>query len=101
MKTTGTATENTSTGTVSINTLPEPRDFATFVQAVHDVMSGAAKEKGYGTNPNDPNPLFELTGMEHATGEIMYKAIRYRRKQDPADMVKAAAWAFLVWRHRP
>lgn len=39
----------------------------------------------------------DYAGDGHALGEIIYKVTRFRRKHDPVDMIKTAAWAFLVW----
>ena len=33
----------------------------------------------------------------HALGEITYKVIRYAKRRDPNDLLKIAAWAFLIW----
>lgn len=76
------------------------RKFRDFVEAVHEVLSGKAIDKGYADGPDGPNPLFEMTGADHAMGEIVYKAVRYRAKQNPEELLKIAAWAFLVWRYR-
>lgn len=75
------------------------RTFDKFIEEVRDALSGKSRDKGYAQGPDGPNPLFEMTGPEHACGEIMYKAIRYRRKRNEEDVVKAAAWAFLLWRY--
>lgn len=78
------------------------RNFDSFITEVRQCLSGDAEGKGYNSQgPDGDNHLYQITGPEHATGEVMYKAIRYRRKNDPMDMVKAAAWAFLVWKHAP
>ena len=37
-------------------------------------------------------------GPGHALDEIIYKVRRYAARRDPADLVKIAAWAYLVWR---
>lgn len=92
------ATVGSTTGSLSPK---DDRAFSQFVREVEEAMTKTARDKGYGTSPDDPNPLFELTGPTHAIGEIIYKAIRYRDgKHDPMELIKIAAWAFLVWRHR-
>jgi len=78
----------------------EDRSFNNFVAEVREALSGKSRAKGYAEGPDGPNPLFEMTGADHAIGEIMYKAVRYRAKKDPEELLKIAAWAFLVWRHR-
>lgn len=37
-------------------------------------------------------------GPGHTLGEITYKTIRYAKRRDPNDLLKVAAWAYLVWR---
>lgn len=63
-----------------------------FFDSVKAKLNGVAKEKGYNDN------LEQLTGIEHHIGEIIYKAVRYRSKKDPDDLVKIAAWALLIFR---
>ena len=75
------------------------RTFNKFMGGVNEVLSGKAQDKGYAEGPDGPNPLFEMTGDMHATGEIIYKAVRYRAKKNPEELLKIAAWAFLIWRH--
>jgi hypothetical protein len=75
--------------------------FSQFMTEVSTILSEAASAKGYNAGgPDSDNHLFHVTGIEHACGEIVYKAIRYRKRRDPTDMVKAAAWAYLAWKHR-
>ena len=69
------------------------------------MLGSTAKEKGYNTTgPNGDNAVYEFiheaTG-DHGPGigEIIYKAIRYMRKRNPEDLLKLAAWSYLVWRH--
>jgi Na+-transporting NADH:ubiquinone oxidoreductase subunit NqrD len=80
--------------------------FEVFVQQVHALVDGTAAGKGYNTTgPDGHNNLFEFVesmvgGDGHALGEIIYKVQRYSRKRHPDDMLKVAAWAFLVLKHR-
>lgn len=79
---------------------PLRRDFEGFMLEVRKCLSGDASSKGYNDQgPDGDNHLFAITGPNHAVGELIYKAIRYQKKGDPVDMVKAAAWAFLVWKN--
>lgn len=60
--------------------------------------------KGYGpAKPDEKNELYEFVkhffSDDHALGEIVYKAVRYRHKQNPEDLVKIAAWAWLLFFH--
>ena len=80
--------------------------FDEFMGQVRALLEPRAGEKGYSAaGPDGPNPLYELvaemnTGDGHALGEIVYKAKRFAAKGNPEDILKIAAWAFLVWRHR-
>ena len=81
-----------------------PRTFDTFVAAVREQLEGQAAAKGYNTtNVDGPNQLFEFlqthTDSYHAIGEIIYKSIRYAKKRNIEDIVKVAAWAFLVYKY--
>jgi hypothetical protein len=38
-------------------------------------------------------------GDAHAIGEIIYKAVRYSKRGDKDDLVKIAAWAFLIYKY--
>ena len=80
--------------------------FDEFTKEVHKLMAGDALAKGYNrTGPDSDNPLYQfvqdtVSGDGHPIGEIIYKAKRYAAKRDPVDMLKIAAWAFLVLKHR-
>lgn len=72
-----------------------------FYEEVEKAISQKAKEKGYSTpNSDTRRELIDFVGKYapgHSIGEIIYKAIRWTRKHDPEDLIKIAAWAFLVW----
>ena len=80
--------------------------FDEFTKGVHELLAGSALAKGYNrSGPDSENELYgfvqnTVSGDGHPIGEIIYKARRYASKRDPADMLKIAAWAFLVLRHR-
>lgn len=80
------------------------RTFQQFMDQVKGLCEGKAKEKKYNaTGIDGPNQLYdfvhELTGgPHHALGEIVYKVQRYAAKGNEEDILKVAAWAFLVWR---
>lgn len=80
--------------------------FDEFVKGVHAQLAGHAEAKGYNLGgPDVDNVLYRfiqttVSGDGHPIGEIIYKARRYAAKRDPADMLKIAAWAFLVLKHR-
>lgn len=73
-----------------------------FLQELRPVLHGKAESKGY-REGHDPRPGGELhTFVErhfegHALGEVVYKAVRAQARHDPEDLLKIAAWAFLVW----
>lgn len=83
----------------------EPRTFQQFATEVEGLLGGTAAGKGYNPNGADSvNPLYEFVaemngGPGHALGEIVYKAKRYAAKRNPEDILKIAAWAFLVYKH--
>lgn len=76
-------------------------DFTTQVRAL---LEPTAAGKGYSTTGVDgQNALYEfvqqMAGPGHALGEICYKARRYAAKGNPEDVLKIAAWAFLILKH--
>jgi hypothetical protein len=77
--------------------------FNDFSEQVLALVDKRAADKGYNqTGPDGKNALFEFVremGLSHAEGEIVYKVVRYHQKRDPEDLLKAAAWAFLLWRY--
>lgn len=81
--------------------IPTYPSFSDFCAEVATMLGETAKDKGYSkSGPDGRNPLFEVTGANHAMGEIIYKAVRFRDRvpPDPKDLLKIAAWAFLAWK---
>ena len=79
--------------------------FDEFTAQVRGLLEPTAQGKGYSTTGVDSqNDLYEfvqgVAGEGHALGEIIYKVKRYAAKSDPEDLVKVAAWAFLVLKYR-
>ncbi len=79
--------------------------FDEFTAQVRGLLEPTAKGKGYNTTGVDgENQLYafvqDVAGDGHAMGEIIYKVKRYAAKGNPEDMLKVAAWAFLVLKHR-
>jgi len=78
--------------------------FQQFVMEMEELCEKMAKEKGYNTTGLEGrNELYEfiqnlVDGDGHALGEIIYKTVRYQRKKDKRDLVKIAAWAYLVYK---
>ena len=81
------------------------RTYQEFTAAVEELLSSSASIKGYSTAGADGrNELYEFIqtmsgGHQHALGEIVYKAKRYAAKGNSEDVLKIAAWAYLVWKH--
>ena len=79
--------------------------FDQFVSEVRALLEPTAQGKGYNTTGVDgQNQLYEfvqgMAGEGHALGEIVYKAKRYAAKGNPEDVLKIAAWSFLILKHR-
>lgn len=74
--------------------------WSTFAALAHGLLNGTAVGKGYAT-AGDGRPLLDFVsahcGDGHALGEIVYKVTRWRSRRNPEDLLKVAAWAFLVW----
>jgi hypothetical protein len=71
----------------------------TFLKQVGDMLIEKAQSKGYAGN-NGGRDLFDSVDSEcpgHAAGEIRYKIKRWQAKKNPEDLIKIAAWAFLIW----
>ena len=93
------------------NTKPESSDesadhtFAQFSQKVQQLLEGTAKEKQYNqTGIDGPNELYEFVynmtgGHGHAEGEVVYKMKRFAAKGNIEDVLKAAAWCFLIYKY--
>lgn len=78
----------------------DDRDFPAFCREVERLLTEQADAKGYGKD------LYVLIqGMSagsdaHALGEIVYKSVRYAQTGQSVDVLKIAAWAYLIWHHR-
>lgn len=84
--------------------VPDNKTFDQFINEVKDLLDSNATKKGYNTTGVDgKNQLYEfihgISGDGHALGEIIYKAIRFNRKRDVVDLLKIAAWSYLIWKH--
>jgi len=82
--------------------------FDEFVSEVRGLLEPAASGKGYNsTGVDGPNDLYAFVQSmssgqhQHALGEIVYKARRYAAKGNREDVLKIAAWAFLILKHGP
>jgi hypothetical protein len=84
-------------------THPQPShgSFEDFMHEAKELLEGRASEKGYNESKNG-NELMDFTTKffpGHSSGEVIYKLIRYSRKRNKEDLLKAAAWIYLIWRH--
>lgn len=82
-----------------------PQTFDEFTAQVRALLEPTAACKGYNTTGLDGrNELYEFVqsfaGDHHALGEIVYKVKRYAAKGNIEDILKVAAWAFLVYKHQ-
>ena len=88
----------------NIDGLEKPT-YEMFCLRIQSMLESTAKEKGYNSTGVDGDNsvyrlIYEATGDHgHGIGEIIYKAIRYMRKRNPEDLLKLAAWSYLIWRH--
>lgn len=79
--------------------------FRQFITEVEALLNSTASGKGYNqTGANGPNVLYAFVkhmsgGHQHAMGEIIYKITRYAAKGNIEDILKVAAWAFLIYKH--
>ena len=79
--------------------------FDEYTAQVRALLEPTAASKGYNaTGVDGKNELFEfvhgMAGDGHALGECVYKIKRYAAKGNPEDLLKVAAWVFLVLRHK-
>lgn len=83
---------------------PASKTFSDFWNEIEKLLDRVAREKGYNdTGVDGPNQLFAFIasqGLTHAEGEAVYKIVRWHTKRDPIDLLKAAAWCFLMWRYQ-
>ncbi len=81
--------------------------FSNFIYEINRILSGKAAQKGYNdAGPDADNRLYLFvrdfvsgTKHDHALGEIIYKVVRFVKKGAPEDLLKIAAWAYLVYCH--
>jgi len=80
------------------------KTFSEFVAGVKDLLEHSATEKGYNnTGVDGMNEMYQFVqnlshNDNHAIGEILYKCVRFTNKNDKKDLVKIAAWAYLIWK---
>ena len=79
--------------------------FDEWTRRVRALLEPTAASKGYNTTGTDgPNELYSfvqgIVGDGHAIGEVIYKIKRYVARGDVEDLDKAAAWIFLIRKHR-
>ena len=82
-------------------------NFDSFTGNMKSILDAKSYSKGYcDAGADGKNELYEFIEKHvgamphaHALGEIIYKVVRYARKQDPEDLEKIAAWAYLIYKH--
>ncbi len=95
-------------GLASTGGMPFQSAFGHFISEINRILSSKATQKGYNdAGPDADNRLYLFvrdfvsgTEHDHALGEIIYKVVRFVKKRDPEDLLKIAAWAYLVYRYR-
>lgn len=74
-----------------------------FQAEMTNALNGKAEDKGYSSGGDSGGrPMLDAVALiagegTHPIGEIIYKLSRWKAKKNPEDLVKAAAWAFLMW----
>ncbi len=82
------------------------RNYVTFCNDVEGLLTQTAASKGYNNTGTDgENQVYEfirsVNGNDgHSIGEVIYKLLRWSRKGNPEDLLKACAWIFLIWKHQ-
>lgn len=87
--------------------LPTGYDYDVFIRDVKAMLSSKANAKGYHPGgPDSENAIYVFTrdylgghAHSHGLGEVVYKLVRYRNKGSREDLLKAAAWLFLILRY--
>ena len=80
-------------------------EFETFCNEVITQLTDKAPEKNYSTaGLVGENTLYDAVqemcgGHHHGCGEIVYKARRFLAKGHSEDLIKIAAWSYLIWVH--
>jgi hypothetical protein len=85
----------------------EPQTFTLaleeFQSEINKALNGKAEDKGYSAGGDSGGrPMLDAVALiagegTHPIGEILYKVARWKAKRNPEDLVKVAAWAFLLW----
>lgn len=69
-----------------------------FLKRAAHLLDDEGGDKGYRTNGRELSDFVAHFDLTHGLGEIVYKAVRFRRRGNPDDLAKIAVWAFLEWR---
>ena len=78
-----------------------PDVFDEFAAGVRELVEGKAREKGYNEGGPERNDLMEFTNKffpGHAGGEVLI-SYSLREEKEQEDLLKAAAWIYLIWRY--
>ena len=71
------------------------KDFNEFVSKMVKKIGTEAGLKGYDDSLTD---FMKRHFNDHAIGEIVYKSVRYATQKQEEDILKIAAWAYIIWK---
>ena len=78
------------------------RTLEAFMEEVRDSLNGQAERKGYTKSgaPDQLGSFLAFIGAEpgHAVGEIILKCVEHLKSPRDVNLVKIAAWAFILYR---
>lgn len=75
--------------------------FEDFVKEIEPYLNKYAEDKGYGSDEKGKHlsdSIMDEFGPSYALGEIRTKLSRYHSKGNYEDLLKIAAWTYLVYR---
>lgn len=84
--------EERENGTIDASTDEIECALIDLVHEAREIVTTKATDKGY----RSVDGIYSLLGTEHAIGEIIYKALRYRSRGDREDLVKIVGWAGVI-----
>ena len=62
-------------------------------EEIKEMLTSKSKSKGYCTDDID---LYVITGKDHAIGEMILKAIRFKKHGNREDLIKSMAYCILL-----
>lgn len=78
-----------------------------FTTRVKEIITKHGTTEGYSTDGSEDSSkeAFDFTVSRfagrygHPLGEVLSKLLRFSKKEDPTDLIKAAGWLALIYRH--